>query len=242
MGVSASATVAARRMRLRSDFILEVADSGGETTVGGHVRVAKQTKTQLEIERLGERFLLKNAGANNLAKHRHQDFVLPCGKDFNLRDFRFLVKLLGAKLDRLARAMVLGLLQGGFEEHLPQQIGMIEILGVAVEEREGRQFGLLRVQILCLLKLKQWAEVIRLRRVNDDAALALLELADQVVAVERRHHGYGDSDEEPEPRQPGALGKQLGWIESLSRKAGRRGTVAGRSLAWSQFGGCHGGQ
>src|SRR5439155_20620673 len=90
---SASATVAARRMRLRSDFILEVADSGGEATVGGHVRVSEQAETQLEIERLGERFLLKNAGADNLAGDRHQHFVFPCGQDFKLRDLRFLVKL-----------------------------------------------------------------------------------------------------------------------------------------------------
>src|SRR2546430_2365294 len=228
---SASATVAARRMRLRSDFILEVADSGGEATVGGHVRVTEQTETQLEIECFGERFLLKNAGADHLAKHRHQHFVFPCGKDFNLRNLRFLVKLFGAKLDRLARAMVLGLLQGRFEEHLSQQIGMVEILGVAVEERERGQFSLLRVQILCLLKLEQRAEVVRLRRVNDDDALTLLELSDQVVAVERGQYGYGDSDEEPEPRQSAALGKQLGWIEALPRKAGRRGDVARRSLA-----------
>src|SRR5437762_13905580 len=107
MGVSASAKVAVRSMRLRSDFILEVADSGGKATVGGHVRVAEQTETQLEIERLGKRLFLKDAGANNLAKHRHQNFVFPCGKDFNLRYLRFLVKLLGAELDRLARAMVL---------------------------------------------------------------------------------------------------------------------------------------
>src|SRR5437016_2016334 len=123
MGVSASAKVAVRSMRLRSDFILEVADSGGEATVGGHVRVAEQTETQLEIERLGERLFLKDARADNLTGDRHQDFVLPCGKDFNLRDLRFLVKLFGAKLNRLARSMVLGLLQRGFEEHLPQQIG-----------------------------------------------------------------------------------------------------------------------
>src|SRR5947207_14917647 len=161
---SASATVAARRMRLRSDFILEVADSGGEATVGGHIRVAEQKETQLEIECFGERFLLKNAGADHLAGDRHQDFVLPCGKNFNLSDLRFLVQLLGAKLDRLARAMVLGLLQGRFEEHLSQQIGMIEILGVAIEERERRQFSLLRVQILRILKLESRAEVVRLRR------------------------------------------------------------------------------
>src|SRR5947208_3035701 len=163
MEVSASATAAARRTRLRSDFILEVADSGGEATVRGHVRVAEQTETQLEIKRLGERLFLKDAGADNLAGDRHQDFVLACGKDFNLRDLRFLVKLLGAKLDRLARAMVLGLLQGGLEEYLSQQIGMIEIFGVAVQERERRQFSLLRFQMLCILNLEQRADVVRLR-------------------------------------------------------------------------------
>src|SRR6266571_3501803 len=197
MGVSASAKVVVRIVRLRSDFILEVADSGGEATVGGHVRVAEQTETQLEIERLGERLFLKAAGADNLAEDRHQDFVLACGKDFNLRDLRFLVKLLGAKLDRLPRAMVLGLLQGGLEEHLSQQIGMIEVFGVAVEERECREFSLLRVQVLCFLKLEQRADVIRLRRINDDDALTLLELSDQAVAVERGQPGYGDSDQEP---------------------------------------------
>ena len=124
--------------------------------------VTEQTETQLEIERLGERLLLKDARADNLAEDRRQDFVLPCGKDFNLRDLRFLMKLLRAELDRLARAMVLGLLERGLEEHLSQQIGMVEILGVAVEEGERRQFGLLRVQLFCLLKLEQRADVIGL--------------------------------------------------------------------------------
>ena len=95
MGVSASAAVAARSKRLRSDFILEVADSGGETTVGSHVRVAEQTETQLEIERFGERLLLKDASADHLTDDRHQHFVLACGENFNLCDLRFLVKLLG---------------------------------------------------------------------------------------------------------------------------------------------------
>ncbi len=95
---------------------------------------------------------------------------------------------------------------------------MIEILGVAVQERERCQFSLLRVQILCLLELEQRADVIGLRRINDDDALTLLELSDQVVAVERGQHGHGDSDKEPEPRQPVALGKQLSLpLASLSK-------------------------
>src|SRR5205823_3301847 len=153
MGVSAIAKVTVRSMRLRSDFILEIADSGGKATVGGHVRVAQQTETQLEIERLGEGLFLKDASADNLAEDRHQDFILPCGKDFNLRDLRFLVELLGAKLDHLPRAMVLSLFQCQLQEHLPQQIRVIEILGVAFKERDSRKLGLLRVQILRFRKL-----------------------------------------------------------------------------------------
>ena len=71
-----------------------------------------------------------------------------------------------------------------------------------------------------------------LRRVNDDDALTLLELSDQVVAVERGQPGYGDGDEEPEPRQPVALGEQLGWIEALPCKASR--ASCRRRLAGSQ--------
>src|SRR5919108_5382237 len=145
-GDAARATVAANMRTLIGDFIFEVADSGGEAAVGGHVRVAEQAKPQFEIERLGERFLLKDAGADNLAGDCHQDFVLPGGKDINLRNLRFLVELFGAELDRLAGAMVLSLLQCRLQEHLPQQIRVIEILGVAFKERDGRKLGLLRVQ------------------------------------------------------------------------------------------------
>src|SRR5438128_1435273 len=121
-GGAATTTVAANRRTLIGDFIFEVADSGREATVGSHVRIAKQTKPQLEIERLGERLFFEDAGADNLAGDGRQNFVLPGGKDINLRDFWFLVELLGAKLDRLAGVMVLGLLQCQLQEHLPQQI------------------------------------------------------------------------------------------------------------------------
>ena len=40
-GGSANASVAASRRMLVADFIFEVADSGGETTVGSHVGVAE---------------------------------------------------------------------------------------------------------------------------------------------------------------------------------------------------------
>jgi len=60
------------------------------------------------------------------------------------------MKLLGAKLDRLARAMVLRLAQRCFQEHLPEQFQVVDILGIALQERDGRQLGLLRVQVLRL--------------------------------------------------------------------------------------------
>jgi hypothetical protein len=41
--------------------------------------------------------------------------------------------------------------------------------------------------------------------VNDDDALALFELGDDVVTVHRRQQQDGDGEEKPEPRQPVAL-------------------------------------
>lgn len=60
--------------RLIGDFIFEVADSGGETTVGSHVGVADKTETQFEVEGFVERLVLKNAGANDLAGNGGEDF------------------------------------------------------------------------------------------------------------------------------------------------------------------------
>ena len=109
-----------------------------------------QTETQFEVERLGERLLLKDAGADHLAEDGDEHFVFARGENVDLRNLRFLVKLLGAKLDAFARAMVLGLLQRGLEKHLPQQIRVIEILRIAFEECDRGKFRLLRVQILRL--------------------------------------------------------------------------------------------
>jgi hypothetical protein len=156
-----------------TDF--EVTDSGWEAAIGSHVGVAEQTETQLEIERFGESLLLKDPGANDLAGDGCQDFILARGQNVDSRNLRLLMKLLGAEFDRLARAVVLRLLQRGLEEHLPQQIRVVEILRVAFEEGDSGEFRLLRVQILRLRELKQWTDVIGLRRVNDDDALALLD-------------------------------------------------------------------
>src|SRR5579883_345848 len=120
-GSSANATVAASKMRrLIGDFIFEVADSGGETTVGSHVGIADKTETQFEVERLVERLFLKNASANDLAGNCGENFVIARGENVYLRNLRFLVKLLRSKLNRLARALVLRFLQRGFQKHLSQ--------------------------------------------------------------------------------------------------------------------------
>src|ERR1700675_4904128 len=105
-GDSANATVAASKMRrLIGDFIFEVADSGGETTVGSHVGVADQTETQLEVEGFGEHLFLEDPGADNLTGDDDKHFVFARGKNVNLCNLRLLVKLLGAELNRFARPM-----------------------------------------------------------------------------------------------------------------------------------------
>src|SRR6266436_6981711 len=96
-GGSASATVAVSKRRLIGDFIFEVADSGGETTVGGHVGVAEQAETQLEVERFGEHLFLEDPGADNLSRDGDEHFVFAGGENVNSGDLRFLVKLLCSK-------------------------------------------------------------------------------------------------------------------------------------------------
>jgi len=221
------------------DFIFEVADSGGGATVGGHVGVADEAETQFEIERLVENLVLEDSGADHLAIHRDQHLVFARGKNFNLGNFRLLVKLLSAKLHRLARAMLPGFLQRGLQEHLLQQFRVIEILWVALEKGDSRKLGLLGVQILCFRKLKQRTDVVGLRRVNDDDALALLELIDDVVTVERCRHGHDDGHEEPEPRQAVALRKELRRVEFLAGEARGSRAVAGGSFTRADFGGLH---
>lgn len=89
--------------------------------------------TGFEVERFVENFFLKDPGADHLAVHRDKHFVFARGEDVNLRNLRFLMKLLGAELDRLARAMLPGFLQSRIQEH--RQIRMIEIFRVAFDKR-----------------------------------------------------------------------------------------------------------
>jgi hypothetical protein len=49
-------------------------------------------------------------------------------------------------------------------------------------------------QIPGLRKLEQWTQIAGAGGVNDDDALALFELGDDVVAVHRREQQYGDGE------------------------------------------------
>src|SRR5205085_4852269 len=89
--------------RLIGDFIFEVADSGGKTTVGGHVGIADKTKTQFEIEGFVKCLLLKYAGANDLPSDGGEHFVFARRQYIYLRNLRFLVKLFRAKVHRPPR-------------------------------------------------------------------------------------------------------------------------------------------
>ena len=60
-----------------------------------------------EVEGFVERLVLKNAGANDLARNGGEDFILARGENVYLGNLRFLVELLRPKLNRLARALVL---------------------------------------------------------------------------------------------------------------------------------------
>src|SRR5208283_910597 len=150
-GESASATAAVNTDRVKDrilavDFIFEVAHGGGEASVQGHVGVADEAEPERERKRLGERLVLKDAAADDLA---------------------------GDGGEHLVDALILRLCQRGFEEHQLEQVGIVEVLGIAFEESHRCEFGLLDVQILGFRKLEQWTQIVSAGGVNDDDALAL---------------------------------------------------------------------
>src|SRR5208283_4420752 len=130
-------------------------------------------------------------------------------------NLNFLVQLLGAKFNRLLDALILRLAQRRFEKQQFEQVGIVEVLGVAFEESQRCQLGLLDVQLFGLRKLEQRTQVIRSGGVNDDDTFALFELRDDVVAVNRRKQQHGNGERKPEPRQAVAQDQQTGWVKVL---------------------------
>ena len=77
----------------------------------------------------------------------------------------------------------------------------------------------MNVQIPGLRKLEQRTQIAGAGGVNDDDALALFELGDDVVTVNRRKQQHGDGEEKPEPRQPVTLASSVWLVEHVSRTA-----------------------
>jgi hypothetical protein len=142
-------------------LVFESGDGGGEAAIGEHVGIAEQAQAELEGEPLRESLAFEDSGSDDLAGDGGQDFVLGHGEDVDAGNLRLLVELFGAELDGLARLLLLGLLQGRFEEHLPQQVEVVKALGVALEEGERGQFGLLDIQGLGFPKIEQRADIAR---------------------------------------------------------------------------------
>src|ERR1035438_2907285 len=103
----ASATVAVSNNRLTIDFIFEVSYCGWEASVQCHVGVADEAQPERERKRLGERLVLKDAAADDLAGDSGQHFVFARGENVNAANFSLLVELLGTKFNGLADAFVL---------------------------------------------------------------------------------------------------------------------------------------
>src|ERR1700744_1769948 len=63
-----------RNNRLTLDFIFEVSNSGGKTSVQSHVGIADEAQSECKRERFVKNPLLEDAGANNLAGDGGQHF------------------------------------------------------------------------------------------------------------------------------------------------------------------------
>src|SRR5580658_5176689 len=87
-------TVAVTDNRLTIDFIFEVAHGGGEASVQSHVGVADEAQPEREWKRLGERLVLKDAAADDLAGDNGQHFIVARGQNVNATNLGLLVQLL----------------------------------------------------------------------------------------------------------------------------------------------------
>jgi len=156
---------------------------------------------------------LKNAASDHLAADGGEHLVFARVKDLDLGNFDLLMELLCFELRLFPGSLLSSLLVRRFQEHLLEQVRIIKTLWVTFQECQRRQFGLLRVQILGFLELQQRAQVIGAGRIDDDDPFPLLELRNQVIAVDGRQNQDGDGGEEPEPREPVALDKEPGRVE-----------------------------
>ena len=109
-----------------------------------------------------------------------------------------------------------------FAEAKDLHVQQAELATVAFLERNPKDFA--------SANWKQ-ADIIGLRRINDDNAPPLLELLHEMIAVQRRENRDNDRNQEPEPRQAVALHEKLSWVKTLAGSAGRNGSIAGLGFA-----------
>lgn len=195
-------------MELASGFIFEVFDGSREAAVFDHVGIALELELQREGQGFGERFVLEDAAANELSVDLREHGVRSRFQNVDARDLRFLMHLLGLELGVLRRSERLRLLVSRFQEHLLQHFRLVEILRIALQQRDGRQRALLCMEFVGLLELQQRRDIERPCRINDNDALALLEGVDEVVTVERRGNEHDAGAKEPPPSEAVAIHKE----------------------------------
>src|SRR5438445_2616484 len=200
-------TTKPRIRRLLSDFIFEVGDGSWETTIGRHVGVANEAEPEPKGEGFGERFVLEDSVADDLSRYFYQNFVLTGAEHVNLGYLSLLMKLFGAKFHEFPVPHTLGFGQRRFEKGLFQQFRVVEILRIAFQKRQGREGGLLGLEVFGFLKIQQGTDVVCMRRVNDDDVLASGQFLDQMHPLKHSEQQDAASDAEPNPGKPVALNK-----------------------------------
>lgn len=137
---------------LESGFIFEVGYGGWEPPVLNHVGVAAHLERQLERDHFVEDLAVKDAGANQLARHLGHDEILTGFQNVDAGDFGFLMLLFGFELRRFGGDLALSLFMGSLEQELLQQFRMIKSLGIAFKKGHDHQRALLRMEIPGLLE------------------------------------------------------------------------------------------
>src|ERR1035441_7386514 len=200
---------------IASRFIFEVIYGGGKAPVLHHVGIALQPERQLERNRLRERFVLKNAIADELAGHLGQHKIFARIEDVYPADFDFLVQLLGFEFGFFGILIGRCLLISLFQKHLLQQILIIKTLRVALQKGRRRQRALFNMKRLGFLEFQQRRDIKSVGGVNDDHPLPLLETLHEEITVNCRAKQHEHGKAKPKPDEPVFLDKDSRRIKTL---------------------------
>jgi len=96
-----------------------------------------------------------------LPGHLGQDEVFAGLEDRDFGNLGLLMQLLRGKLCFFRSAFGLSFDQGILQEHLLQQIIVVKAFGIALQEGDGSQCALLRVEVFGLLEFQQRRDVER---------------------------------------------------------------------------------